>query len=394
MINRKIFDKVLKRIKKVIGCNGHMPILRCVKLEGDGEILTISGTSIQVSAMETIPAPFMGSCCVNLKELMTALKGMNGSDISLEPAEEPEGGGKLSIISADGSRCSLSTLPTDEFPTIINMDEGKACFSMGAEVLGGVLKRCYPFVSDDESRPYICGIHMLTTGDFLRMEAVDGHRLILETMIPCNKVSATNVILPRDAIPALIDKVNGNKGFVDVRGSENHVLFGFENGYIAARKQDAEFPPVASVIPENPVIACRVSRKELFDAAKSAKAVAENGGGRSVSVELHVGPERLKVAVDLPHTGGGFEKTLAVRSNGWMVMGFAPAYLVDAMQVLEEETVVMEMTDAFTGMRIKEKHTTIVIMPIRLGRDEQPVIETPISTIMDAAEKTAQVSAA
>ena len=394
MINRKIFDKVLKRLKKVIGYS-HMPILLCAKLEGDGQALTISGTSIQVSAVETIPAAFTGACCVNLKELMGALKGMNGSDISLElAADSEEEIGKLKIFSADGSRCSLNTLPADEFPTIISVDEGKKCFTMAAEVLGETLKRCYRFVSDDETRPYIYGMHMLTTGDYLRMEATDGHRLIIETMIPCEHSAASNFILPRIAIPAMLDKINGDKGSVEVRGSKNHVFFGFNSGFISAKKPDAEFPPLASVIPEHPVIACQASRKELLEAVKGAKAMADNGDSSSPATQIHVAPEKLKVAVDLPASGGGFEKAIKCRANGWAVMGFSPAYLVNALQVLGGEFVVLEMSDAVSGMVIHEGSTTIVVMPIRLEKDEKPVVSDPIDTILGAEGEIAEVSAA
>ena len=139
MINRKIFDKVLRRMKKVLGCSP-VAALRCIKLEGDGKNLTISGTSSQVSAVETIPAGFTGACCVNLKELMTALRGMNGSDISLEPAPED---GRLSIISTDHSLCSLGIFPVDEFPSIISLDQGKSCFSMAAEILALHVRQAY-----------------------------------------------------------------------------------------------------------------------------------------------------------------------------------------------------------------------------------------------------------
>jgi len=387
MIERKIFDKVLKRFKKVIGCNGPIAALRCIKLDADGESLTISGTSGQVSAVEKIPAAFTGACCVNLKELMGALKGMNGNDISPGLAAESEGAGRLSILSADGSRCSLSIFPVDEFPTIISMDEGKECFTMAAEVLGGALKTCFPFVSDDETRPYINGIHMLSSGGALRMEASDGHRLIVEERIPCEKAVASNFILPRTAIPALIEKVNGGKGTVEVRGSESHIFFGFENGYIAARKTDAEFPPVASVIPENPVIACKVGRKEMLEAAKSAKAIATNGDSRSPAVQLHVAPESLKVVVDLAQSGGGFEKSLGCRANGWISIGFNPKYLADALKTLEADSVVLELTDTHTGAVLREGKITLVIMPIRLAKEELAVIETPIASILEEARK-------
>ena len=110
-------------------------------------------------------------------------------------------------------------------------------------------------------------------------------------------------------------------------------------------------------------------------------------GDGYTTMELRISPESLIVATSETPTGGRFERTLSCRANGWIALGFNPKYLSDALKTLEAEAVVLEITDTRTGAVMHEGKITMVIMPIRLAKEELAVIENPISDIIEDSRK-------
>jgi DNA polymerase III sliding clamp (beta) subunit (PCNA family) len=62
------------------------------------------------------------------------------------------------------------------------------------------LKAALLFASDEETRYYLKGVHLLRRGDHLRITATDGHRLFCAMQTPDESGPDFDVILPRDGL--------------------------------------------------------------------------------------------------------------------------------------------------------------------------------------------------
>ena len=374
MMDKKSFEKALKAFKRILPPNGYSAILRCVKLEGNGEILKIAGTNGKICLTQEVPSDFSGTVCVTLKEVLSALAGISSNDLLLEILADEGSGSRLKVSSSDGSSYTLGTFPPDEFPVIPSPEPAGEGTSIQTAVLRSALKRCFPFASDDTTRPYIHGVHMKVTPGAVRLEATDGHRLIRDEEISAEGSMSADFIAERSMVSALLDCICKEEGKVQIFLKGEHIIFRFGSGFILGKKPDCEFPPFDCVIPKDPVLTCLCDRQDLLSAVKQATTIIHNGPRYRVPAELHFSKDTIKVSVSPANSECIFSKSVWCSSNGSLTMGLHPRYLVDALEALEGEGVVIELTDSISGVLIKEGGKIIVVMPIRLEYEVQPVI--------------------
>jgi hypothetical protein len=72
------------------------------------------------------------------------------------------------------------------------------------------LKAALLFASDEETRYYLKGVHLLRRGDHLRITATDGHRLFCAMQTPDESGPDFDVILPRDGLKKALTGVHRN----------------------------------------------------------------------------------------------------------------------------------------------------------------------------------------
>jgi DNA polymerase III sliding clamp (beta) subunit (PCNA family) len=66
------------------------------------------------------------------------------------------------------------------------------------------------FASDEETRYYLKGVHLLRRGDHLRITATDGHRLFCAMQTLTMAGDDFDVILPRDGLKKALTGVHRN----------------------------------------------------------------------------------------------------------------------------------------------------------------------------------------
>jgi len=387
-IEKKTLESVLKKLKKVVPSRVTLPILGCVKFNGDGKNLEISATNIGVSCIATLPCEFEGEFCISLKDLLTALKGIRSTEIGIELISDGSGSGSegKARIFSEGGTFFLKTTPAIEFPVIPDLNDAEPVFSIDPKKFLEMLKRCAPFVSDDEMRQYINGINaVLKTTTVSRFEATDGHRLIIVETPDANVTKEDSFIIRKSAIQTLFLLAEDCRDRIEVRESKEHIIFKSNGTRIIVRKIDYDFPNTNSVIPGKPVLACRVNRSELLEVVKGAKLFTGNGNShKNQGICFNIETTELKITADLEESK--FEKQLPCRANGRLVIRFNPDFLIDAFNALSGEEMVLEIIDANSALKIAETGTIVIVMPLRSDENPKPIIEFDPDSIINPVQ--------
>jgi DNA polymerase III subunit beta len=156
------------------------------------------------------------------------------------------------IVRAGRSRFSIAGLPLDMLPQSGGLTDAVGRFELHADDLRRLLEVCQHAISTEETRYYLNGIFLHTTGEALRGVATDGHRLAwLDLPLP-EADGIPGVIIPGQVVTALI-KLLKRKPPVEVvslRVSDRLVEISFPSLTLTAKLIDGTFPDYIRIIPK------------------------------------------------------------------------------------------------------------------------------------------------
>ena len=146
------------------------------------------------------------------------------------------------------------------------------------------LKAALLFASDEETRYYLKGVHLLRRADHLRITATDGHRLFCAMQTLDEPGDDFNIILPRDGLKKALTGLHRNTQFLglDLEWQSTITLNPVKRATlndVGMAPIDGTFPDISRVVPDANAVSGEVAAFNplyLADIGKAAKILCGN----------------------------------------------------------------------------------------------------------------------
>lgn len=358
-------DTLLGAINAVIGVverRQTLPILGNVCLVVDEEMLTIVATDLELQLTTRVPATVIapGSVTIPARKLFDICRGLpEGGTIALSVND-----GRATLASA-GSRFVLSTLPSDEFPTL-DIEEGSNTVEISQRALLRLIEKTHFAMAAQDVRYYLNGLCLHLSGDLLRAIATDGHRLALSECTLAKRFDDRQVLVPRKGIQELQRLLEDVESTVSLMLSDNQLALELDNTSFVCKLIDGRFPEYQRVIPEANGFALRGDRERVRQALSRAAILANE---KFRGVRLQLGDGELRLQTHNPEHEEAEEVVEVEFSGDALEIGFNVTYLLDALGAMEGEGFELNLkaSDA-SGLLTdpSDDSTRYVVMPMRL----------------------------
>ena len=367
-IERTDLLRSLGHVQSVVERRNTIPILSNVKIEADGDMLSLNATDMDLDIVEKVAANISTPGATTAPALTffeIVRKLPDGAQVELEAP----GDGKLTIR-AGRSRFTLSCLPTEDFPVMSGGEYGHT-FCLAAADLRELIDRTRFAISTEETRYYLNGIYVHVFNrdgtDVLRAVSTDGHRLAsVEMPLPEGAGGMPGVIVPRKTVGEIRKLIDETGDDVDISLSEAKIKFAFDDAVLTSKLIDGTFPDYQRVIPVNNDKEMVVDRKALIDAVDRVSAISSE---KSRAVKLTINGDTLSLSASSPENGTAQEDVEITYGADVIEIGFNSAYLLDIARQLDSETATFVLADAASPTIIRgvnDTGTIYVLMPMRV----------------------------
>ena len=358
-------EALLKPLQAVIGVverRQTMPILANVLLVAKDGQLSITATDLEVELVATteldIESP--GEVTVPGRKLLDICRALpEGASVTLSQS------GEKVTVKSGRSRFTLTTLPAAEFPTVEDINADKV-IDVPQSALVRLLEKTHFSMAQQDVRYYLNGLLIETGEAHLRAVATDGHRLALcQVVLDGSKLPENQVIVPRKGVLELQRLLSG-EGDVALALGSNHVRIQLDGIRFTSKLIDGRFPEYERVIPKDPQNEL-LGDTQLLKSALQRTAILSNEKYRGIRLVARDGglvlqahnpeQEEAEEEVDVQYTGEDME------------IRFNVNYLLDALNVVESETVSLAFVDANSSCLLREPEKDdckFVVMPMRL----------------------------
>jgi len=349
----------------VVPTKTSLPILSTFLLEskGDGKV-TLTANDLDVSLSTTIECETEGggNVAVPGKKFFEIVRSLPEDTVEITTE------GEKIAIKCKKSRFRMVGKAAEEFPKLPEQ-KATASFGMKTETMEDMVAKTSYAVSNDLTRPSLCGVLWEVKGGNLSMVATDGHRLAkveLEDAAP--EVSANEFIVSPKALN-ILRSLAADKEELSVSLAENHITFDLGESVVYSRLLEGPFPDYNQVIPKKNEKRLVINREELTDACRR---VAILSSVVTHQVKLVLGKDKLTISVNTPDVGEAVEEVPCSFAETQMEIGYNARYLLDILKTMECEDVqfLLDRNDN-AGMVVPEgsdgkvRHQCL-LMPLRL----------------------------
>jgi DNA polymerase III subunit beta len=361
--NRGALQEALNIAGTVSSGRTPKPILQCVKLTASSDRLTIAATDLEVAIRYSdtqVQVEAEGETLVMADKLRDIVRESIDDTLSLELHGE-----QLHIKGQD-SHFKIFTQSASEFPPVPDF-EGNADFSVQGKQLKQLISQTLFAAAKEATRYAFNGVLMTIKQKKLILVATDGRRLALakgDLVSADNAKDGGTSIVPAKTLN-LVDKLISNPDEpVDVKLSENQVIFHTAEATLTSNLIEGQFPPYDDVIPKE------CDRKLIAGTADFLSAVRRSAlltTTDSKGVRLTFTKKGLTLSSRNPEAGEATVNFASKFEGADIEIGFNPVFLADALKVVNTDEVTFEMlAPNRPGLLKAGQNFSYVIMPVNL----------------------------
>lgn len=269
-------------------------------------------------------------------------------------------------VASENGRFKLLTMPADDFPLSDEVTLENT-MSIRQDDLKHVVEKTHFSMADHDARYYLNGMLIEVEGKKLTAVATDGHRLARSTLEIDQPVAAkAQAIMPRRVALELMRVLQKSEEMAELGVDSANLALSFGNKQINAKAINGQFPDYQRVIPTSFEQEIQLNRDETMKSLTWAGAIAD---AKSSSAKLGFSAGLLKLEVENPEGEQALIEQKIDYQGDPLDIGFNTNYLADVFRTLDTETVIMQIRDSSSGVRIVAEGSEseeYVVMPLRL----------------------------
>ena len=346
-----------------------LPILSNLLIVVEKDVITITGTDMEVEMVSVIPHDSETSweITVPARKLLDICKALP-TDSNIELGLEKD---QLSVRSGK-SRFTLATLPATEFPLTEEIGSSNK-ISLSQQDFKSLLEDTMFSMAQQDVRYYLNGLLLEMDKNNIKAVATDGHRLALKEINVKNGVEGSQqIIIPRKGVVELVRLLDGEDGSISLEVSQNHIRASKEKIRFTSKLIDAKFPDYQRVIPKEGKHPIKTNREHLKQGLIRAS-ILSNEKHKGVRLVLQHGV--LKAFAHNPEQEEAEEEIEINYVGNDIEVGFNVTYLLDVLSTIKTKEVILYVSDPLDTLDPNssclvlpddETACKYVVMPMRL----------------------------
>jgi DNA polymerase-3 subunit beta len=369
-VQRNTFLEGIQKTLSIVEKKTTMPILNNILLRTGNNMITIVATDREIGLVADYGAEILeeGQVTVSARKLYEMIREIQGDSVQFEANESHR-----VTVTCQKIIYKIPGLSADDFPSVIDDRTDVNFSSMQGKFIEGLIRKTSFAMSGDEMRKNLNGVLVETLDDggknTLRMIATDGHRLAIASadigeaaLFKLEK----GIIIPRkglNEIKRLIEDAP-EEIFVGIR--QGMCIVKTDSTMLRVSLVDAEYPDYRRVMPAEKGIVVQFEKDAILHALRRMSVISSE---RYSGVIIALSEGKMVLESTNPDVGEAKEEIEIAYHEKDISIGYNVKYLIDAMEVIDDETVVFEIGVGMKPGVIKSAHNdeyVCIVMPLKV----------------------------
>ncbi len=361
----------LQRVQGIVEKRNTMPVLSNILLETKQDGIELVATDLEIGFRGHYKADVQqaGSVSLSARKLYELLKEVADGEVTLTTQEN-----NWVQIQAGRSQFKIVGMAASEFPALPTIErEGRV--AIPGSGLSSLIRKTLFAVGDNDARYILNGLlitlHSSDKKVTMKLVGTDGHRLAVAESDVTQSAGTDlpkeiKAIIPRKAAQEIRRLLEEEEGEPLLGFTKNLVTFQKSGLFLTSRVMEGTYPNYQQVIPKESAKKAAIERTALESALRRV-AVLSKDKTNAVKVILQNGSITLHTSS--PDVGEATEDLPAQYRGESLTTGFNARYLLDALAVMDGETVNLEISSPLSPCVLKsdgDPGFLCVVMPMKI----------------------------
>lgn len=317
---------------RAVGRNLNLPVLSCVLLEAEKNILKIKATNLDLGIEVHLPVKVSqkGVVAVPASVLLSFVSSLSGG-VNLKFKVE---GGSLAVIGPQ-NKTLIKSVSTDDFPTIPTLQSINSVRVPAKEFSNGIKSVCYS-AALSAMKPELSSVFIYPSEDGLVFAATDSFRLAEKKIKTKQTTAFKPVLIPAKnaaEIGRILEEMDGE---VEVEAQSGQLAIATDSLYLVTRVIEGSFPDYKQIIPKDKKTNAVVLKEDLVKILKTASVFSDKFNHLTFKIK----PKEKQLIVETKNNEVGESTALleAALEGEAFEVSFNYRYLTECLGVIKSDS--------------------------------------------------------
>ena len=327
-------------VMKAVPSRTTMPILECILIDASENEIRLTANDmelgIETKAEGSILEP--GKIAIDAKLFSEIVRKLPDSMVWLESDDSFN-----VTINCEKANFRIPGKPGDEF-SYLPFIERERYISISQFTLKEVIRQTIFSIAANENNKLMTGELFEVKDDFLRVVSLDGHRISIRRVKLKDHYEDEKVIVPGKTLNEISKILSGEtEKEVLIYFTNNHILFEFDDTIVVSRLIEGQYFNVDQMLSTDYETKITLNKQEYLDAIERSVLLIRESDKKPIIIT--VTESGMEVAIR--SAIGSLKEDIMIRREGKdITIGFNPKFLIDALRVIDDESVDIYMVNS------------------------------------------------
>ena len=352
----------INTVMKAVPKKSSMTILECILFNADENGISLTANNMELGIETYIEGAVeeAGKIAVEANIISNLIRSYSDDEVILYSDDE-----NLFHIECGKSELKINGRSTEEFVDLPELDKPNP-IEISQFSLKELIKETIFSISDNDTNKIMTGELFEIKGDQFKVVSLDGHRISIRNITLKNSYEDNSVIVPGTTLNELSKILPGDVDKdVSIFLCENHVIFEYESVKVVSRIIEGNYFKIDQMISNDYETKIDVNKSELLEVINRSTLLVKEGDKKPIIFNI----SDKTATFSITSTIGSMNEDLDIEKTGKDIMiGFNPKFLIDALRVIDDETVTLYMVNPKAPCIIKNEEGSYLylILPVNI----------------------------
>ena len=351
-------------VLKAVPAKTTMSILECILIDASTGDIKLTGNDMELGIETKVEGSILerGKIAIEAKLFSEIVRKLPDSEVIIESDD------KYNVsITCEKASFKIAGKSGDEF-SYLPMIEKNGHISLSQFTLKEVIRQTIFSIAPGDTNKLMTGELFEVFENELKVTSLDGHRISIRKVTLKDTYPKQKVVVPGKTLIEVSKILSGDTDKdVIIFFGRNHILFEFEDTLVVSRLIEGEYFRINQMLSGDYETKMTINKKDFLESIERSVLLIRENDKKPIILNL----QNQILEMNLTSMMGTMKEEILVHKQGKDIMiGFNPKFLIDALRVIEDETVDIYMVNSKAPCFIRDEQQNYIylILPVNFNR--------------------------
>lgn len=347
-------------VMKAVPTRTTMSILECILIDATTSVIKFTANDMELGIETIVEGEIIekGKVAIDAKIFSEIVRKLPDNDITIETDSN-----YVAYITCEKSKFNISGKSGDDFSYLPVIVKEKS-ISLSQFTLKETINQTIFSIAINDNNKMMTGELFEVNDGMLKVVGLDGHRIAIRNVSLEGKADDIKVVVPGKTLVEISKILSSDaEAMVNVYFTNNHILFEFDDTMVVSRLIEGDYFKINQMLSSDYETKVLINKKEFLDSIDRANLLIREGEKKPIILNITDGALEVNVTSAI----GSLNEDIDIEKEGKDIMiGFNPKFLIDALRVIDDESVNIYLVNPKAPCFIKDKEEKYIylILPV------------------------------